>query len=259
MFTINRFIFCLAKAKPTLGLALVFLAGFSFAGTHDVSLREKIGQMLMFGFNAQAVNAKSPVVEWINKDNLGGVIAFDVDESKQKLGKNINSKTQIHLLTQELQAFTKSANNQHNRPNYPLLIAIDYEGGRVDRLKSAEGFEPTLSPSIMGMVTQDKLKHEISKMTKNLKSEGFNLDLAPIVDVNVNPKNPVIAAYERSYSSNPEKVTQDAKVLMNALRKNNIQCTLKHFPGHGSSAEDSHDGFVDITKTWQSYELYPYQ
>lgn len=237
------------------------LPGLSYAIdllNKPITLREKIGQMLMFGFNDLNVNANSEVVKWIEKYNLGGVIAYDIDEDSRKIGKNIKSKAQIFNLTKQLQAVTRQANIKYKRNNYPLLIAIDYEGGRVDRLKTADGFEPTLSPALMPKVSESKLKHEIAKMTNNLKSAGFNLDFAPILDVAVNSKNPIITIHERSYSSNPQEVTQYAELFMNALRTHHIQCAFKHFPGHGSSDNDSHNGFVDVTKTWRSYEIFPY-
>lgn len=224
-----------------------------------ISLRDKIGQMLMLGFSGIEVNESSPVVQWIDQYNLGGVIAFDYDEISTTLGKNILSDKQIHQLTKRLQFYTQKSAKKHHRPSLPLLTSIDYEGGWVDRLKTADGFEPTLPPRLFPKLSPTKLKYELNKMSRYVKAAGFNLDLAPIVDIEVNPQNPIIAAYKRSYSNDPMVVTHFAKLYIKALRDKSVQCALKHFPGHGSSHADSHKGLVDISKHWKAYELLPYQ
>jgi len=95
-------------------------------------------------------------------------------------------------------------------------------------------------------------------MAATLAALGINLNLAPVVDVNVNPANPVIAKYGRSFSADPETVTAHAFEFVRAHHEQGVLCTLKHFPGHGSSTEDSHLGMVDVTETWSRRELVPY-
>jgi beta-N-acetylhexosaminidase len=95
-------------------------------------------------------------------------------------------------------------------------------------------------------------------MAKTLAELGINLNLAPVVDVNTNPDNPIIAKYERSFSADPEIVTEHALEFIKAHHEQGVLCTLKHFPGHGSSTGDSHLGVVDVTDTWARTELEPY-
>lgn len=225
----------------------------------SLPLREKIGQMLIFGFHGMKWSKHTEVAQWIDQYHIGGVIAFDMDNTGTTQVKNIQSQQQINQLNQQLQHYTRESEIKHHRPLSPLLIAIDYEGGWVDRLKTADGFEPTLSPAVFPRLSSTKIHHELQKMSSYLKKANFNFDLAPIVDVNVNPANPIIAAYKRSYSANPLVVTHFAELFVKSLRPNKIQCAFKHFPGHGSSEKDSHKGLVDVSKTWKSYELMPYQ
>ncbi|RLB66095.1 MAG: glycoside hydrolase family 3, partial [Deltaproteobacteria bacterium] len=88
---------------------------------------------------------------------------------------------------------------------------------------------------------------------------GITLNFAPVVDLNINPNNPVIGKLERSFSADPQVVTRMALAFIRAHHVLGIRCTLKHFPGHGSSSTDSHLGFVDVTKTWSPVELEPYK
>jgi beta-N-acetylhexosaminidase len=88
---------------------------------------------------------------------------------------------------------------------------------------------------------------------------NFNLNLGPVVDLDVNPHNPVIGALGRSYSKDPETVVEYGTAFINGHHANGILIVLKHFPGHGSSRNDSHKGFVDISQTWSPTELVPYR
>jgi beta-N-acetylhexosaminidase len=89
-------------------------------------------------------------------------------------------------------------------------------------------------------------------------STGLNMNLAPVVDVNVNPTSPAIGALDRSFSADPDTVTAHASWFIEEFRNYGIVTTLKHFPGHGSAVGDSHSGFTDVTTTWTSVELDPY-
>lgn len=239
----------------TLSLSYQCLAGVQ----PKVSLRDKIGQMLLIGFDGKHINSQSEIVKIIDKNNIGGVILFDYNAQTQSFDKNIESPAQVKQLNHDLQAATKNANLTHHRPNLPLLISVDYEGGMVTRLSEQYGFPTTLSAAEVGRRGIKAAKSNVKLMTKILKETGFNLDFAPLVDINVNPNNPVIAKKERSFSSDPAVVIQDARIYSRHFLKHKIQCVYKHFPGHGSSIADSHLGFVDVSDTWQTYELAPYQ
>ncbi|WP_172352344.1 glycoside hydrolase family 3 protein [Mesorhizobium sp. NZP2298] len=96
-------------------------------------------------------------------------------------------------------------------------------------------------------------------MAAGLSDVGFNLNLAPVVDVNVNPANPIIGKLGRSFSADPQTVEAYAKVFVEAHRAKGVLTALKHFPGHGSSTKDSHKGMADVSKTWSDKELLPYK
>lgn len=132
----------------------------------------------------------------------------------------------------------------------------------MNRLKPKYGFAKTLSAIEMG---QRYEQGDISSVEKNcsviadeLQQYGFNMVDAPVVDLNINPQSPAIGSVRRSFSQQPDTVTECAKIYINACKQRGIQCILKHFPGHGSATTDSHKGFTDITATWSTEELAPY-
>ena len=215
----------------------------------EVSLDVKIGQMLMVGFRGLEVSDDSPIVQDIRDRHLGGVVLFDYDVPTKSPVRNVESPTQVTALVEALQSASAT----------PLLVAIDYEGGTITRLKEKSGFPPTVSHQYLGEVNDLRFTHqEATKMAKTLAELGINLNLAPVVDVNTNPDNPIIAKYERSFSADPEIVTRQALEFIEAHHEQGVLCTLKHFPGHGSSTGDSHLGVVDVTDTWSRIELEPY-
>lgn len=148
---------------------------------------------------------------------------------------------------------------QHASP-IPLFIAIDQEGGRVNRLKEKYGFPPTVSAATLGAYPTLDSVHFYARITAaTLAGLGFNANFAPVVDLAVNPDNPVIAKVERSFSEDPDRVTACASAFIEEHRKLGIVTVLKHFPGHGSSSGDTHLGMADVSNTWTSKELLPYR
>ena len=224
-----------------------------------LSLREKIGQMLIMGFSGAEVNEHSAVVRSLHDDNIGGVILFDYNFQTKRFDKNIKSPEQTKQLNLILQQEAFNSNHANQRPQLPLLISVDYEGGQVNRLKPAYGFPETISAQAFSELAVNDAQRTANDMANTLKENGFNLDFAPVLDVNVNPENPVLGKLERSYSADPHRVIESSSLLANALKSQKIGCAYKHFPGHGSSKSDSHLGFVDVTESWQEYELLPYQ
>jgi beta-N-acetylhexosaminidase len=216
----------------------------------DVSLDVKIGQMIMVGFRGLDVNDDSPVIRDIVERHIGGVILYDYDVPTNTPIRNIKSPTQLRQLTAKLQAAS----------DIPLFIAIDQEGGKVARLKESAGFVPTLSARYLGSVNDLPLtRRQAARVAQTLAELGINLNLAPVVDLNVNRDNPIIGRLGRSFSADPEIVTAHAAEFIKAHHEYRVLCALKHFPGHGSSTQDSHLGLTDITKTWSSKELIPYE
>ena len=219
--------------------------------TRDMSLEIKIGQMLMVGFRGLAItNHQDPIIQDIRDRHIGGVILFDHDVPQKRPVRNIQSSSQVSNLVTALQAYAE----------IPLLIGIDYEGGVISRLKEQYGFPPTVSHQYLGRQNNPNLTYQYaSQMATTLATMGINLNFAPVVDLNVNPHNPIIGKRERSFSADPNIVSSQALEFIKAHHQHGVLCTLKHFPGHGSSTNDSHLGLVDVTDSWSESELIPYR
>jgi beta-N-acetylhexosaminidase len=178
----------------------------------------------------------------LQKRNIGGIILF---------AGNITNPIQIKLLNDTIRLFSKT----------PPFIAVDQEGGKVARLNKNNGFDFSYSAYSLGTIfnLEDSTRKSAKIMASWLKQSGFNVNLAPVADVNVNPNSPAIGKLERSYSQFPQLVANHASWFINEFNKEKIITCLKHFPGHGSALQDSHLGFTDITNTWSNSELIPYQ
>jgi len=215
----------------------------------DEKLKQLIGRMLVVGFDESSVTKESQIVKDIMRYDLLGVILFDKFYNDKTKTKNISSPKQLKMLTTQLQSFSKK----------PLLISIDQEGGRVARLKEAYGFEVFLSAKEVSKLSKQDAKKMYDGLSKMLNSNGINCNFAPVVDLALNPQNKVIVGLERSYGADANKVSEYAEVFIDSLREHDVISVIKHFPGHGSSLDDSHQGFVDITRTWNKVELEPYK
>ena len=221
-----------------------------------VRLRHKIGQMLMMGFSGCEIDRHSPVVKWLQDDGLGGVLLFDYDLPKKCYGKNLRNKEQIRELLHQLNHFADHSQDEEDR--LPLFIALDYEGGAVDRLKKIDGCMTTMKASDQALLADEVLYREAEKMAVTLQELGFNLNFAPVVDLGLNEEQGIIGKLGRSFSAAPDVVIRAAKQFVKAFSAYGIVCAYKHFPGHGSACGDSHEGFVDVTEHYQKNELLPY-
>jgi len=228
---------------------LILILTFLTLDANESELKKQIGRMLVLGFESEKIDKNSKIVKDIQKYELGGAILFDRFYDDRSKTKNISSPAQLQELTKKLKSFSKK----------PLLISIDQEGGKVARLKPAYGFEKIPSAKEISKLSLQDAKEIYKTQAKMIKQNGINCDFAPVVDLAMNPKNKVIVGLERSYGASSSKVTQYAKIFINSLREQNVISVLKHFPGHGSSLDDSHKGFVDITNTWSEKELQPYK
>lgn len=198
--------------------------------------------MLVCGFPGTTLAADDPIIRAIHDDGLGGVILF---------ARNIESPAQLAQLTSRLRAAAGER---------PLLIAIDQEGGAVARLNPDNGFPATPSAAKVGRRNDMGHAREVgSAIGRILADAGINLNLAPVVDLNVNPANPSIGALDRSFSANPEVVVAMAEAVIGGQRESGVLTTLKHFPGLGSATGDTDREFVDITATWTDSELEPFR
>jgi beta-N-acetylhexosaminidase len=220
-----------------------------------ISLRNKIGQLLIMGFEGTEIDEKSPITQWLVNDGLGGVLLFDKDLATGCYGKNLKNTSQIKHLLEQLNSY---ANRLEQKNSLPLLAAIDFEGGAVDRLTRVEGCKPTLKAVDLALLPQDELENEITAMAVTLQSLGFNLNFAPVIDLNLNEKEGIIGKLGRSFSSRPKEVVRVARLFVDIFTQHGMACSYKHFPGHGSAVGDTHEGFVDVTDSFQSEELTPY-
>jgi beta-N-acetylhexosaminidase len=205
--------------------------------------------MLMVGFRGLKLERDNPIVTDIREGRVGGVVLFDYDVPSKSPVRNIESPKQVKALIKDLRSVAPG----------PLLVAVDQEGGRVDRLKEKFGFPPSESAKSLGALDDPAATRKAALTTaETLAEAGFDLNFAPVVDLDVNLANPVIGGLERSFSADPDIVTRHAAEVVKAHRECGVLTCLKHFPGHGSSMADSHLGFTDVTETWSRKELTPY-
>jgi len=215
---------------------------------NQITLEEAIGEMLLVGFRGTEIDSTNHIRSDIKKYHVGSVILFDYDAPTGTRGRNIKSAQQVKNLCSQLRALS---------PN--LLIGIDQEGGRVSRLSPKYGFPTILSPQRCAMGGLDTVRRYARLTAEMLHDLGINLNFAPVADVNVNPSCPIIGKLERSLSTDTLSVTGCCAIWMDEQRAKGVASCLKHFPGHGSAKGDTHKGLVDVTETWQRYELYPYR
>ncbi|NMW18201.1 MAG: glycoside hydrolase family 3 [Chlorobiaceae bacterium] len=239
------------KSLTTAGLLFFFIFSRpAVAAQQSDSLSVKIGQMLMIGFRGTTLEDAPEIAADITKRRIGGVVLFDFDVPAHSHSRNIISPQQLARLTLELQKLA----------NIPLLVAIDQEGGKVNRLKQARGFPPSVSAAYLGRLNNpDSTSSAASQTARTLKTMHIGMNLAPVADLNTNPDNPVIGKLDRSFSPDPSVVISNLQLIIQAYHINGIIATLKHFPGHGSSSSDTHLDFTDITASWSEEELEPYR
>jgi len=234
------------NTERVLRVAFVFLFGTFIASpllAQRDSLDIKIGQMILVGFPGPEVD--KDVLEAVRTGMAGSIILFEKNVPK--------TATAFNPLKKIIWTYQQAA-------PIPLLVAIDQEGGRVNRLKDKYGFPKSITADAMGKSKSlDSVRFYGESIASNLAGLGINVNFAPDVDVAVNPNNPVIVKAGRSFSKQADSVTLLAREYIRAHRKFGVITVLKHFPGHGSSQEDTHYGVADVTKYWREYELAPYR
>ncbi len=211
------------------------------AATSILTLRQRVAGLLVVGFRGKVLAPDDPILRAIRDDGLGGVILF---------GRNITSPQQLAELTATLQ---EAAGDR------TLLICIDQEGGSVARLGPEKGFPETPSAAVLGRREAAYAELVGSTTAETLAAGGVNLNLAPVVDLNVNPANPSIGALGRSFSKDPDVVVDIAAAVIRGHHQVGLLTTLKHFPGLGSATGDTDRAFVDVTESWTPGELEPFR
>lgn len=213
----------------------------------NMSVEEKISQMIMLACRSRdGVNftrMTDGVDDLLHDYGLVGMILF---------AQNCETNEQTFNLIKSIQ----EASIKNGRPG--LLIAVDQEGGRVTRLEEGTAFVGNMALGAAPDKNCTLLAGNIIGM--ELNALGFNVDFAPVADINNNPNNPVIGV--RSFSDDKKIVSRHVAYYLSGLRGAHIIGSLKHFPGHGDTATDSHTGLPLINKTLEElkeFELYPYQ
>ncbi len=248
-------------------LALIIIVILAFASgcsgseidLRSMTLREKVGQLFVICPDQLNVNLSN---EQIHKSNAAGEISvteimLDTLRNYPVGGfilfrKNIESPTQLKIFTRKLAQVCA----------IQPILAIDEEGGAISRIANHKKFRVKKFPSVrsIGETGNSRMAYDAGAVIgKYLRDYGFNMDFAPVVDVNTNPNNIVIG--NRAFGDEPELVSRMAGAFLDGLHSQKIAGSIKHFPGHGDTTNDTHKGYVAIYKTWDELlncELIPF-
>jgi beta-N-acetylhexosaminidase len=248
------------KLRPILLFTLLAGAPFTCAGlfpdpieefakietdriVSQMTLEQKVGQLIHIGMSGKTAGPQ--LKSDIEKYHVGGVILFEA---------NLGTEQEITALTSTAQSWARES-----KPAIPLLFSIDQEGGRVVRVK--QGVEQLPGALAMGQAEQEGLAEDAGFLTaRGLVRLGIPFLLAPDVDVNNNPANPVINT--RSYGADPAIVTRMALAYARGAMAGRAIPVLKHFPGHGNTNTDSHTALPTVRQTleeMEKVELVPYR
>lgn len=215
----------------------------------NMTVQEKIGQLLIVNLellddNSDCIKITKAMKEKIKNYSVGGVIFF---------ARNIENPKQTKQLIQNLQKTSK----------IPMFISVDEEGGEISRIGNNPKMKTTKFPSMAEIGKtgdENKAFHVGDTIGKEIKELGFNLDFAPVADLETNPDSPEIG--KRAFSDNPEVAAKMVAKVVEGLQGQNVSATLKHFPGHGSAKDDTHKGYADINqsiKQLREVEFVPFQ
>lgn len=224
------------------GLGWAVSGGPAPAGEDLPKFDRIAGSLVMMGFRGadpEAAGARL-IAGHIAAGRIGGVILFE---------DNFASPAAARAL---IGAFRQAAGGAK------ILVGVDQEGGAVSRLRPDRGFRSLPSAKATGRLPAEEASRLYEATAAELHGLGINVNFAPVVDLDVNPANPIIGALDRSFGPDPERVIERARLFIDAHRRNHVLTALKHFPGHGSSTEDSHRSLPDITRTYQAVEEQPF-
>lgn len=218
----------------------LFLSLFAASASAD-RLTPIIGSTLMVGWPGWEISGASTqlLCQQLARGEVGGVLF---------LKHNVKSTEQVTSLTQY---FARCG------ARFRPLLAVDQEGGKVDRLGVLDGVPRTPSAQSIGARSPALAQKTYAAMAARVKSLGFNVNFGPVADLNVNPRSPVIGRIERSFGARNIEPYLSAFIEPHDAAR--VSTAFKHFPGHGSSRTDSHKGFTDVTSTWSTAELVPFQ
>lgn len=200
----------------------------------EMTVKQMLGQKLIFGFHGTELSEE--FIQLIKEYKIGNVILFL---------RNVKSADQLRTLCAQVQELILA------ETGYPAFIVIDQEGGMVTRLpQDAVNVPCAMSLAATGDPENARKASEIT--IRQLRGLGANFNMAPVLDVNNNPRNPVIGI--RSFGDQPEKVAAFGVASAQPYENSGILCCGKHFPGHGDTAVDSHLGIPMVDKTEEELE-----
>jgi beta-N-acetylhexosaminidase len=227
-------------------ISVVVLSAALAAPAQAQTLEEMAGQMILVGFQGDSADDASvqALREEIAAGEIGGVMY---------LKGNVASLDAVAEMNAAFRAAAPS-------PALPPFLTLDQEGGAVERLTAEVGFaEIPNAETVAANNSPQEAAAIYADLAQRIAAVGFNVNFGPVADINLNPENQIIARYGRAFSDVPEAVAAYDAAFIQAHQAAGLLTALKHFPGHGSSTADSHEGFVDITGTWQQSELAPYR
>ena len=213
----------------------ITLDGMVSDALSKMTLKEKIGQLFIVCTDSLDFNAETEVTEKMRKNleeyKPGGVIFFSY---------NLKNRTQVKEMISDMQ---KNA-------EIPLFTAVDEEGGSVARIANSKNMQTTKFPAMaeIGKTGDSKNAYHVGEtIGKEIYELGFNLDFAPVADINTNAENTEIG--NRSFGSEPKTVADMVSQEVKGLQAQGVSATLKHFPGQGQCGEDTHKGYVELNAT----------
>ena len=206
-----------------------------------MTLEQKAGQVLFCAFrrdenNVPVTYCNESIKEALQKYHIGGVVLF---------GENIDTQQQTKQLIEDMQSSSE----------IPLFIGVDEEGGSVSRLHFSGKLDVADIPTAkeIGDTNDTTVAYEAANtIAKELKELGFDVDFAPVADIRENQENTVVAS--RAFSDDPQKAADMAVAFVQGLKQQGISAAAKHFPGHGNTIEDSHDGMAVSNDTLEQME-----
>lgn len=202
----------------------------------------RIGEFFLLGF--RGLKIPDWLWEFERRNGLGGVILFDYDCQLKAYGNNVQSPAQVRELCAD---FAKM-------PSKPLIF-VDQEGGKVRRLKETLGFKPLPSQKILNLLPTEEKRKLLHESFTELRALGIHYNLAPVIDLDVNPANPDIGAVERAYSVVPQEVRANVALVNEAAQTAKIGLSLKHYPGLGGATVNSHLELTDISDSLSEPQL----
>lgn len=219
----------------------------------ELTFDQKVGQLVVMGIagTSTADPAVQEALAQVRAGQLGGVVLYRY---------NITGPQQV-------QALNRALAEANPWPQYPLLIALDQEGGLVQRLRASNGFFDTPSAEdVASQQTPAEARQTWSAMARMVAGAGFNFNFAPVVDLRGDPADPqhlpaspVIGELGRAFSDDPDTIVRYATEFIGAHHDAGVLTALKHWPGHGLAGGDTHLGLVDVTGTAQAIEQAPFR